>query len=98
MSQENMEIVRRVYEAGDLGSALRDAHPDFEFTFKAGPNAGTHRGREEAQALLSDLSPLPGETLERANRTRLSHRLTRRPGPGTREPRNFSRLTAREQA
>jgi hypothetical protein len=57
MSQENMEIVRRVYEAGDLGSALRDAHPDFEFTFKAGPNAGTHQGREEAQALLSDLSP-----------------------------------------
>ncbi len=56
MSQENVELVRRVYEAGDLGSALFDAYPDFEFTFKAGPNAGTYRGREEAQAVLSDLT------------------------------------------
>jgi len=58
MSQENVEIVRRVYEegAGDLGSALRDAHPECELTFKAGPQAGTYRGREEVQAVLSDLT------------------------------------------
>ncbi|HYH59954.1 MAG TPA: nuclear transport factor 2 family protein [Thermoleophilaceae bacterium] len=58
MSEQNVELVRRVYEEGlgDLGSALRDAHPDFEFTFKAGPRAGTYRGREAAQAVLSDLT------------------------------------------
>jgi len=58
MSQENIEIVRRVYEVGtgDLGSALRDAHPNCEFTFKAGPNAGTYQGLEEAQAVLADLT------------------------------------------
>src|SRR5918994_233616 len=57
MSQENVEIVRRVYDAGnrnDWDAAFRDAHPEFEATFQRGPNAGTHRGRERVQAVLLD--------------------------------------------
>ncbi len=59
MSQENVEIIRRAYEAGSRGdwdAGLRDAHPDCELTFQAGPQAGTHRGREEIVAVLSDLT------------------------------------------
>ena len=58
MSRENVEIVRRVYEAtrrGDFEAGFRDAHPDLVVTFKAGPNSGTHRGRDEVQAVLEDL-------------------------------------------
>jgi ketosteroid isomerase-like protein len=57
MSPENVEIVRRVYDAGnrnDWDAAFRDAHPEFEATFQRGPNAGTHRGRERVQAVLLD--------------------------------------------
>ena len=46
MSQENVEIVRRSYDAsnqGDWDAVFRDVAPDFEVIFKAGPNAGTHR-------------------------------------------------------
>ena len=53
MSQENVEIVRRVYEAAnrsDWDAAFRAAHPEFEATFQRGPFAGTHRGREAVQA------------------------------------------------
>jgi ketosteroid isomerase-like protein len=49
MSQENVEILRRMYEAGnrdDWEAVFRDAHPDCEATFVAGPSPGTHRGRE----------------------------------------------------
>ncbi len=59
MSQENIEIVRRAYEAGSRGdwdAGLRDLHPDCELIFEAGPQAGTHRGREEIVAVLSDLT------------------------------------------
>jgi ketosteroid isomerase-like protein len=57
MSQENVEIVRRVYGAvtrSDWDAAFRAAHPEFEATFQRGPFAGTHRGREVVQALLTD--------------------------------------------
>jgi|SRR5215218_1496571 len=57
MSQENIEVVRRVYDAlnrNDWAAAFRDADQDFEATFQRGPNAGTHRGREKLQALLLD--------------------------------------------
>jgi hypothetical protein len=56
MSQENVEIVRRVYGAvtrSDWDAAFRAAHPEFEATFQRGPFAGTHRGREVVQALRS---------------------------------------------
>ena len=59
MSQENVEIIRRAYEAGSRGdwdAGFRDAHPDCELTFEAGPQAGTHRGREEIVAVLADLT------------------------------------------
>jgi len=57
MSQENVEIVQRVYEAAnrsDWDAAFRAAHPEFEATFQRGPFAGTHRGREAVQARLAD--------------------------------------------
>ena len=56
MSQENVEIVRRVYEAvnrGDWEAALRDADPDFQLTFQRGPLAGTHE-RDAAQGVTED--------------------------------------------
>ena len=58
MSQENVEIVRRMYSAldrNDWDAAFQDAHPDFEVTFKEGPRAGTHRGRETLQEVAADL-------------------------------------------
>jgi len=58
MSQENVEIVRHIYDAGNRGdwsAAFRDASKDFEVTFKAGPNEGTHRGRDAVQAVFEDL-------------------------------------------
>jgi ketosteroid isomerase-like protein len=52
MSQENVDAVRRVYDAlneGDWEAALRDVHADFEVTLQRGPGAATHRrdGAEE---------------------------------------------------
>jgi ketosteroid isomerase-like protein len=57
MSHENVEMVRAAYDAfnrRDWDATFRDAHPDFEFTIQRGPSAGTHRGREQVQALLQD--------------------------------------------
>src|SRR4051794_21564543 len=57
MSQENVEIVRRVYDAlnqGDWDAVFRDAHPDFEVTTQRGPDAGTHRRREGVQGFGAD--------------------------------------------
>ena len=58
MSQENVEIVRRVYDAlnrNDWDAAFQDAHPNIEITFKRGPLAGTHRGGENPQTVIRDL-------------------------------------------
>ena len=57
MSQESVEIVRRVYDAlnrGDWDAALRDAHPDFEMTTQRGLDAGTLRRREVVQRFVQD--------------------------------------------
>src|SRR6266516_1059958 len=57
MSEENVEIVRRVYEAfarRDWDAVFRDMAPGFEMTTKRGPNAGTHRRREAAQEFVED--------------------------------------------
>jgi ketosteroid isomerase-like protein len=57
MSEENVEIVRPVYEAfnrRDWDAVFRDMHPDFKATTKRGPNAGTHHRREGAQAFFED--------------------------------------------
>jgi ketosteroid isomerase-like protein len=57
MSQENVEIVRSLYDAlnrRDWDGVFRDAHPDFYMTTQRGPNAGPHRRREEAEGFLKD--------------------------------------------
>jgi ketosteroid isomerase-like protein len=58
MSQENVEIVRSVYEAlnrGDWEAVFRNAHPDVEFTTERDPTAGTYRGQEAAKRHFQDL-------------------------------------------
>jgi ketosteroid isomerase-like protein len=57
MSQENVEIVRRVYDAltrGDLDAAFREMHPDVEMKFERAPGAGTLRQREAVKGFLED--------------------------------------------
>lgn len=57
MSEENVEIVRRVYAAftaGNWDEVFGETHPDFEMTTQRGPGAGTHRQREGAQGFLED--------------------------------------------
>ncbi|TMK40476.1 MAG: nuclear transport factor 2 family protein [Actinobacteria bacterium] len=52
MSQQNVEIVRRVYDAlnrREWDAALRETHPDFEMTTQRGPDAGTLRPRQAVQ-------------------------------------------------
>ena len=57
MSQENVELVRSVYEAlnsRDWDAVFRDTHPDFELTTQLGTTAGTRRGRERVTEFLED--------------------------------------------
>jgi ketosteroid isomerase-like protein len=59
MSQENVETVRRVYEAFDregLDAAFEHLHPDFEYDLSAaiGPYAGIYSGRETVRKMLED--------------------------------------------
>jgi ketosteroid isomerase-like protein len=57
MSQENVEIVRSVYEAvnrEDWDAAFRDQSPDVELTTPPGPRGGTYRGREECQGYFQE--------------------------------------------
>jgi ketosteroid isomerase-like protein len=57
MSQENVEIVRPIYDSltrRDWDAVFRDTHPDFEMTTQRGPTAGTNRGREAVQAFIED--------------------------------------------
>jgi ketosteroid isomerase-like protein len=59
MSQENVEIVRAVYGAGDRGdlnAALSYLHPEIEFhTYAHAPQAGVYRGKEAVQKYNEDL-------------------------------------------
>ena len=57
MSQENVEIVRSIYEAAkrrDWDRAFRDQHPDVEWIMPPGLVAGTFRGREEIKRFWED--------------------------------------------
>jgi ketosteroid isomerase-like protein len=57
MSEENVELVKSIYESfnrRNWDAAFRLADPDFEFSIQRGPNAGVHRGRETVQAVLQD--------------------------------------------
>ena len=58
MSQENVEIVRAIYEAvnrSDWDAAFRNAHENFELTLdERSLNAGTHRGRRQVERVFQD--------------------------------------------
>ena len=59
MSQENVEIVRRAFEAyvrGDLDDAYSYLHPEIEFhTYADSPQAGVYRGRDAVREYNDDL-------------------------------------------
>lgn len=59
MSQENLEIVRRTYEAanrGDFDSADAYIHPEIEFhTYGQSPEAGVYRGKDAVRRYNEDL-------------------------------------------
>lgn len=58
MSQENVEIVRPIYDAfnrRDWNALFRDADPEFAFTYhNVGTDAGTRRGRKEVVAFAEE--------------------------------------------
>jgi ketosteroid isomerase-like protein len=57
MSQENVEIVRKFYEAlnrRDWDAVFHDTHSDFELTTQRGPNAGARRGRKPVTAFAEE--------------------------------------------
>jgi ketosteroid isomerase-like protein len=58
MSQENVELVRPIYEAfnhRDWNALFRDADPQFAFTYhNVGTDAGIRRGREEVLAFAEE--------------------------------------------
>jgi ketosteroid isomerase-like protein len=57
MSQENVKIVRSIYEAlnrRDWDAAFRDADLEFALTTQRGPEAGTRRGREAVVAFAEE--------------------------------------------
>ena len=57
MPQENIDAVRRVYDAlnrGDWDSVFREADADFEVTTQRGPNSGTHSRRAAVQGFGED--------------------------------------------
>ncbi len=59
MSQENVELVRRVYEAAardDPDAAYASLHPEVEFhTYAESPAAGVYRGRDAVRKYNDDL-------------------------------------------
>jgi ketosteroid isomerase-like protein len=59
MSQENVDIILRAYEAanrGDFASTDAYVHPEVEFhTFAQSPEAGVYRGKEAVRKYNEDL-------------------------------------------
>ena len=59
MSPENVEIVRRAFDAyvrGDLDTAYSYLHPEIEFhTYADSPQAGVYRGRDAVREYNEDL-------------------------------------------
>ena len=94
MSQENVELVRRLYDRIDKDGweaafATGGLHPDCELIFVAGPRAGTHRGVEQIQAVLADLQAgfdswiaEPEEVLESGDQVVVTHHNRLRPNGG----------------
>jgi ketosteroid isomerase-like protein len=57
MSQENVEIVKALYEGWERGDFSAEAHrydPDIEFTFDLGPDLFTARGTSEMRQVWAD--------------------------------------------
>ncbi len=57
MSQENVEIVRRLYEAlaqRDWDRVFAEARPDFEMTNQVGLDVGTRAGPTAVKAFIED--------------------------------------------
>ena len=90
MSQENVEIIRPIYEAfnrGDWDAVFRDMHPDIELTTPpGGPNSGTYRGREECEGYIRELvTPFdawalqPEEFFERGDQVAVVYKVRARP-------------------
>jgi ketosteroid isomerase-like protein len=68
MSEENVEMIRSIYEPlnrGDWGAVFRDAHPEVEITTQRGLTAGTYRGQEAVRKQFQDLlGPFETWTIE----------------------------------
>ena len=90
MSEENVEVVRRAYEAfnrRDWDAAFRDQAPDVEYTTPPrGPTAGRYRGREEIQGFWAEMltafdaaSVEPEEFFERGDQVAVVVRTRMRP-------------------
>jgi len=57
MSQENVEMIRSVYESlnrGDWDGVFRNAHPEMELITQRGPAAGAFRGQEAIKTQVQD--------------------------------------------
>ena len=89
MSQENVEIVRSIYEAvnrRDWDAAFRDQAPDVELRTPPGLNAGTYRGRKEVQGFWEEMltpfeavSAEPEELLESGDQVAVVLKIRARP-------------------
>src|SRR5512132_970312 len=90
MSEENVEIVRSMYEAlnrREWDAVFRDTAPDVELTTPpGGPNSGTYRGREECEGYLRELiTPFeasavqPEEFFERGDQVAVVYKVRARP-------------------
>jgi ketosteroid isomerase-like protein len=68
MSQENVEMIRSIYEPlnrGDWEAVFRNAHPEMQITTQRGPTAGTYRGQEAVRKQVQDLlGPFDTWTME----------------------------------
>ena len=56
MSQENVEIVRRGFEAygrGDFAAMLKNAHPE-QITYREEPDGSTFHGREGLMQAIAE--------------------------------------------
>jgi uncharacterized protein len=96
MSQENVEIVRSIYDAinrDDWDAAFDAQSPNVELTTPPrGPNAGTYRGRQECQGFFEDLlgpfeawSAEPEEFLEGGDQVAVVVKVRFRPEGSTAE-------------